>query len=132
MNPTIEQLEHRYKWGKAAVRIANKIGDAKTRSRAFAALNRARGRLKSATSSVARYEPDFRTRINGIPCYVHVLSYQRGLPATFDHPQEYPEMEFIIVDGRGYPMKFLQSQADEFELIQEYEQCVLKSWRKEP
>lgn len=52
-------------------------------------------------------------KLNGIPCQIRVVSYLavRGNPRFYDNPLDYEgyvEMEYGILDRRGYPAPWLE------------------------
>lgn len=49
----------------------------------------------------------FPTRVNGIPCLCHVISYTPPIPATWDDPEDPGDFEFEILDTRGREAKWL-------------------------
>lgn len=62
------------------------------------------------------------TRISGIPCEVELLSIRgRYAPAKTDappeqcYPAEFPEVEFAILDRRGYPADWLEAKMTQAE-----------------
>jgi len=61
----------------------------------------------------------FTTRINNIPCIVHVLGYSPAVPMHVygsgmgdAHPPEPAEFEFEILDRKGYRAKWLDKYVD--------------------
>jgi len=43
----------------------------------------------------------FDARVHGVPCQVHVLTYEKAVPATYDDPPEPELFEFELLDRRG-------------------------------
>jgi len=69
-----------------------------------------------------REDPDFETRVCGIPCGVVIDSVDRGWPGSRFEPPEPPTIEFHLVDRRGYTADWLTSKmsaSDEFDVVDE-------------
>lgn len=65
-----------------------------------------------------------RTRIQGIPCQVDVLSYAPYEPGSWHEPASGGEMEFNVYDRRGYRAAWLErkvTEDDEARIFGEYE-----------
>jgi len=43
----------------------------------------------------------FDTRVHGIPCQCHVLTYEKAVPATYNDPPEPELFEFELLDRKG-------------------------------
>lgn len=95
--------------GSRALSIANGLGHPH-QGKALAAYNRARSRLRHAqkgTQPAKQYPVDIETTVRGIPCGVHIASYQPhacGKRGHIDdwHPDDQEEVDFILTDLGGY------------------------------
>ena len=68
-----------------------------------------------------KYTPDFETRVCGIPCGVVIDRYHRT-PATHSYRAETPEeyygdleIEYFLVDRKGYKADWLQNKMDQYD-----------------
>lgn len=50
----------------------------------------------------------FDTRVCGIPCQVEVVSASRGYAGSYYEPPEAPEIEWILLDRKGYRAEWLE------------------------
>lgn len=103
-----------------------------SRSGAMRSLNYARTKLKQVLYGVkpSHYRcADFTTTIAGIPCGIAIDSYKPALewkqhtfpgagPGDCD-PPELAEVEFTVLDRKGYPAQWLRNKADESKLESE-------------
>ena len=68
----------------------------------------------------------FNTRIAGIPCKCEVTVYYPGSPAVVHGsvaiPPEPEEFEFLILDRKGYPAKWLEAKLSEDDVIRLYKE----------
>lgn len=95
-----------------------------SRSRAMTELNKARARLRqiiTGTHPVAPQEIDFMTVVSGIPCGIVVTSLTEGRCNTWGHPDnqepdEPGEIEFVVVDHKGYEADWLRAKVDPVKL----------------
>lgn len=53
-------------------------------------------------------ETHFETTVAGIPCGVHITSYQPFVPPTWDDPGEPEDVEYIVTDRKGYEAEWLE------------------------
>lgn len=97
---------------KALLALANK--GIINKSRAMAELNRARSALGRIIKPVQQYSIDVELTIAGIPCGAHVTHYSPAKPMVITgtgygdcEPPEPEQVEFFIVDRRGYPADWL-------------------------
>lgn len=63
---------------------------------------------QSRVGPAERYEPDFETRVCGIPCWIAISYFEPEIPDTWDEQGQNAYAEFNIVDANGYPMRFLE------------------------
>lgn len=75
-----------------------------------------KGRLPAVT-----YEPDLTTRIAGIPCGIVITYYSAPRCNNWGHPDnrepdDPAEVEFFVIDRKGYPAGWLERKADYAEL----------------
>ena len=52
------------------------------------------------------------TQIAGIPCQLRVTYWEDTIPATWYTPAEGGDMEFEVLDRRGYPAPWLERKLD--------------------
>lgn len=75
---------------------------------------------------------DLQTRISGIPCLIEVTSYYPATPMKWFRngdcaPPEDEEIEFRVLDRKGYPAPWLEKKMDEEDRIRiEQELLALK------
>ena len=68
-----------------------------------------------------KYTPDFNTKVCGIPCGVVVESYHKTEPTyscMAETPEEYYgdlEIEYFLVDRKGYRANWLQNKMDQYD-----------------
>lgn len=87
--------------------------------------NISRARLKRAMTGarpLAKFDADFETTVAGIPCGVVITGYvarrdwkQHAFPGTGPgdcDPPEPPEVDWFIVDSKGYVANWLTDRAD--------------------
>lgn len=70
-----------------------------------------------------RYTGDLDTTINGIPCQIRVISYRPGSPMRITgwgfgdaEPPEPEEIEWEVLDRRGYRARWLEQKLDDEEI----------------
>lgn len=111
--------------GKQEFRRANK--GTGCRSRAARMMNTARTQLRQVLygAKPAHYRhADFTTTIAGIPCGIAIDHYtperinNRGHPDNRE-PDDPAEVEFTVLDRKGYPAKWLEARADMGDLTVE-------------
>ena len=108
---------------KAELKCANILKRGK--SAAMSKLNTARAALRHAvngTTPQKRLCADFETTVAGIPCGVVITSYSGARPwrqHTFSgagpgdcDPPEYEDVEWRLVDSKGYPAGWLEAVLD--------------------
>jgi len=106
---------------KAELKCANILKRGK--SAAMSKLNTARAALRHATQGTKPQErqcADFGTTVAGIPCGVVITSYVGARPFrqhTFAgagpgdcDPPEYEDVEWRLVDSKGYPAAWLEEK----------------------
>ena len=75
---------------------------------------------------------DLQTRISGIPCQIEVTSYYPATPMKWFRngdcaPPEDEEIEFRVLDRKGYPAPWLEKKMNEEDRIRiEKELLALK------
>ena len=108
---------------KSELRCANVLKRGK--SEAMAKLNRARAAYSRAVSGRKPLEhypyTDYETTSAGIPCGIVVTSLTEGRCNTWGHPDnqepdEPGEIEFVVVDQKGYEADWLRSKVDTVKL----------------
>lgn len=64
-----------------------------------------------------RYEADVDLRVSGIPCGAVITNYIAGVPMLITgsgfgdaEPPEPEEVEFFLIDRKGYPAKWLEKK----------------------
>lgn len=74
----------------------------------------------------------FDRRVAGIPCQVEVLSFEGSYsPAKVDadpgscYPAEYPEIDWRLLDRRGYPAPWLEAKLTDTERDEIENQCFV-------
>ena len=67
-----------------------------------------------------------RTHIKGIPCQIEVTSYYPAWQGTYWTPPEPEEIEFRVLDRKGYPAPWLEAKLDKDEIIRIEEEW--KTW----
>ena len=50
----------------------------------------------------------FESQIAGIPCQIEVTRVYKGYPQTRYQPEELPEIEFSVLDRKGYAADWLE------------------------
>lgn len=112
-----------YALAKAELRCANVLKRGK--SEAMAKLNRARAAYNRAVSGRKPLEhypyTDYETTIAGIPCGIVVTSLTEGRCNTWGHPDNQEpddpaEIEFVVVDHKGYEADWLRAKVDQAKL----------------
>ena len=71
-----------------------------------------------------RYPIDVELTIAGIPCGAHITHYQPSRPMVINgtgygdcDPPEFEDVEFIVVDRKGYPADWL-ARKEPYEAIE--------------
>jgi hypothetical protein len=104
---------------------------------AMAQYNTARAALRHAvngTKPQKRLCADFETTVAGIPCEVVITSYSGARPwrqHTFSgagpgdcDPPEYEEVEWLLVDSKGYPAEWLEEKMNDNDLTRITCDCI--------
>lgn len=108
-----------YALAKSELSVANILNEGK--GKAMANLNRARAAYRRSITGkppCPRYDDTIPVQINGIPASVHILHFDRGLPAKLTGhpdswaPEEPPEIEYVICNESGYEAGWLADMAD--------------------
>jgi hypothetical protein len=99
--------------------------------------NTARAALRHAvngTKPQKRLCADFETTVAGIPCGVVITSYSGARPwrqHTFSgagpgdcDPPEYEEVEWLLVDSKGYPAEWLEEKMNDNDLTRITCECI--------
>ena len=99
--------------------------------------NTARAALRHAvngTKPQKRLCADFETTVAGIPCGVVITSYSGARPwrqHTFSgagpgdcDPPEYEEVEWRLVDSKGYPAEWLEEKMNDNDLTRITCECI--------
>ena len=120
---------------KAELKCANILNSGK--SGAMSKLNTARAALRHAvngTKPQKRLCADFETTVAGIPCGVVITSYSGARPwrqHTFSgagpgdcDPPEYEEVEWLLVDSKGYPAGWLEEKMKPYEEYLISRECI--------
>jgi len=120
---------------KAELKCANILNSGK--SGAMSKLNTARAALRHAvngTKPQKRLCADFETTVAGIPCGVVITSYSGARPwrqHTFSgagpgdcDPPEYEEVEWLLVDSKGYPAGWLEAVFDKYAPARIDRECI--------
>jgi hypothetical protein len=114
-----------YLYARDQIKYGNKHGGAIKRA-CIINFNHARANLvrtirKLEGRPIMQYTPSFYTKVKGIPCGVVVTHYR---PAEYNNhghpdyrlPDEPAEIEFFLVNVKGYKMEFLERQMDKREV----------------
>jgi len=120
---------------KAELKCANILNSGK--SGAMSKLNTARAALRHAvngTKPQKRLCADFETTVAGIPCGVVITSYSGARPwrqHTFSgagpgdcDPPEYEDVEWRLVDSKGYPAAWLEAVLDKYAPARIDRECI--------
>jgi len=120
---------------KAELKCANILGAGK--SAAMSKLNTARAALRHAvngTKPQKRLCADFVTTVAGIPCGVVVTDYVAARPwkqHTFAgagpgdcDPPEYEDVEWRLVDSKGYPAGWLEEKLNDDDATRIERECI--------
>ena len=99
--------------------------------------NTARAALRHAvngTKPQKRLCADFETTVAGIPCGVVITSYSGARPwrqHTFSgagpgdcDPPEYEEVEWLLVDSKGYPAEWLEEKMNDNDVTRITCDCI--------
>ena len=99
--------------------------------------NTARAALRHAvngTKPQKRLCADFETTVAGIPCGVVITSYSGARPwrqHTFSgagpgdcDPPEYEEVEWLLVDSKGYPAEWLEEKINDNDVTRITCECI--------
>ena len=120
---------------KAELKCANILKRGK--SAAMSKLNTARAALRHAingTTPQKRLCADFETTVAGIPCGVVITSYSGARPwrqHTFSgagpgdcDPPEYEDVEWRLVDSKGYPAQWLEEKLNDDDATCIERECI--------
>ena len=120
---------------KAELKCANILNSGK--SGAMSKLNTARAALRHAvngTKPQKRLCADFETTVAGIPCGVVITSYSGARPwrqHTFSgagpgdcDPPEYEEVEWLLVDSKGYPARWFEEKLNDNDVTRITCECI--------
>jgi len=120
---------------KAELKCANILKRGK--SAAMSKLNTARAALRHATQGTkpqTRECADFVTIVAGIPCGVVVTDYVAARPwkqHTFAgagpgdcDPPEYEDVEWRLVDSKGYPAAWLEEKMNDNDVTRIDRECI--------
>ena len=104
---------------------------------AMARYNTARAALRHAlngTTPQKRLCADFETTVEGIPCGVVITSYSGARPwrqHTFSgagpgdcDPPEYEDVEWWLVDSKGYPAGWLEEKMNDNDVTRIDRECI--------
>lgn len=109
---------------KSELKVANILRRGK--SAAMSRLNKARSAFSRAASgrpAAPVYEADLSTRIAGIPCGIVITYFSPARYNNWGHPDnrlpdDPGEVEFFVVDRKGYPAAWLERKANYADLRQ--------------
>ena len=104
---------------------------------AMARYNTARAALRHAingTTPQKRLCADFETTVAGIPCGVVITGYSGARPwrqHTFSgagpgdcDPPEYEEVEWLLVDSKGYPARWFEEKLNDNDVTRITCECI--------
>lgn len=66
---------------------------------------------------------EFETTIDGIPCIVRYSISGMEMPATREEPPEYEDLEYQILDRKGYPAPWLESKMTSSDELRISDEC---------
>ena len=103
----------------------------------MARYNTTRAALRHATQGTKpqkRLCADFETTVAGIPCGVVITRYSGARPwrqHTFTgagpgdcDPPEYEEVEWLLVDSKGYPARWLEEKMNDDDATRIERECI--------
>jgi hypothetical protein len=113
-----------------AISRTNKGLSALTKGQAFKGYNHALTALRHYTLKLQgkpipeRFTADFEITVCGIPCGVVVTDYSAPRDNMRGHPDNWlpddpEEVEFFLIDRKGYPADWLYEKGDHYEMERE-------------